>query len=99
MINFHAGARQVWKFILINSFVLINAKKHSVGIWHSVSRSHFERNHQAFLYSGSTWKDCLLWRIMRSSKTPHLLLSFLVLTLLITTVKSPAYLETGHYGG
>lgn len=42
MINFQAGARQVWKFILINAFVLINAKEQSVGIWHSVSRSHFE---------------------------------------------------------
>lgn len=58
MINFQAGARQVWKFILINSFVLINAKEQSVGIWNSVSGSHFERNHQAFLCSKSTRQSC-----------------------------------------
>ena len=34
MINFQAAAEQVWKFILINSFVLINAKEQSVRIQH-----------------------------------------------------------------
>lgn len=59
MINFQADAKQVWKFILINSFVLINAKEQSVGIQHSVRWSHFERNQQAFRCSGSAWQDYL----------------------------------------
>lgn len=99
MINFQAGSGQVWKFILINSFVLINAKEQSVEIQASVSGSHFEGNHQVFLCSGSSQWDCLLLRIVRPSKTPHLLLSSLVLISFIKTIKSPTYLEPGHCSG
>lgn len=48
MINFQAGAEQVWKFILINSSVLINAKEQSVGIGHSVGGSHWEKDRPSF---------------------------------------------------
>lgn len=96
MINFQAGAGQVCKFILINSFVLINAEEQSVGIQHSISRSYFERNHQAFLCPGPTRHDCLLGRSTEPSKTPCLLLSLLVLASLITAIKSTACTEVGH---
>lgn len=87
MINFQAGAGQVCRFILINSFVLINAKEQSVGI----------QLHQQEPFRKEPPGICVFWinsaglpagEVGEASNAPYLLLSFLVLTSLIIAIKS-----------